>query len=218
MAASVTLVFGGKEGESYILDKPAVVVGRDETCDIRIDNLGISRAHCQFLKRGTAWLLQDMNSANGSYVNGRKVGEHYLNDRDEVVLGKYSLVFHADTAPSSDAKPVTAASGEKTGPAGGPSDVLHTYVMDGAQIRDRLAEIKGGPQPAQPAEQDPLRPHGPAAAKRPKKESTGVKTWLYFLVAANVLLILVFVAIIMVFLVFGKGGGDAPVPPVLPVP
>lgn len=213
MAASVTLVFGGKEVESYIFDKPAVVVGRDETCDITIDNLGISRAHCQFLKRGTAWLLQDMNSANGSFVNGRKVGEHYLNDKDEVILGKYSLVFHADTAPSAG-KPATSvsASAGKASPGAAPPDVLHTYVMDGQQIRDRLAEIKGSPQPAVPVDQDPLRPRGPAVARRPASQPPGgVKSWLFFLVAANVLLILVLVAIIIVF-VFGKQGGDVPTP------
>ncbi len=219
MAASITLVFGGKEQESYILDKPVVVVGRDEGSGIRIDNLGISRAHCQFLKRGTAWLLQDMNSSNGTFVNGRKVGEHYLNDNDEVVLGKYSLVFHADTAPGAGAKPASAVSASASaspsagpvGPGGGPPDVLHTYVMDGQKIREQVKLAKEAQQPAQPAADDPLRPRGTPIRPRAAAPKGGVKTWMYFLVAANILLVLFLVAIVLI-LVFGRGAGGPPAP------
>ena len=46
--ASVTVVFGGQEQKTYQLDKAKIVVGREPTCEIPIDNLGISRQHCAF--------------------------------------------------------------------------------------------------------------------------------------------------------------------------
>jgi len=139
--ASVTLIFGDKEVADYPFDKPALVVGRDESSDIHIDNLGISRAHCQFIKRGVTFLLQDMNSANGTFVNGRKIGEHYLNDKDEIVLGKYSLVFHNDEQQA-DAKDDR----HDLVP-----DSLNTYVMDGASIREKLAQMQAEGGAAAPA-------------------------------------------------------------------
>ena len=140
--ASVTVFFADKEIADYPFDKPALVVGRDESSDIRIDNLGISRAHCQFIKRGSTFLLQDMNSANGTFVNGRRVGEHYLNDQDEVVIGKFRLVFHNIEQQSEKAQDHSDIV----------PDSLNTYVMDGAVIRDKLAQMKAAEGAAAPAE------------------------------------------------------------------
>ena len=60
-----------------------MVVGREPSCDIHIDNLGISRNHCAFVTKGEAFLVQDLNSSNGTYVNGQKITERFLNDGDE---------------------------------------------------------------------------------------------------------------------------------------
>ena len=131
--AKVTVTFSGELVGEYPLDRPASIVGRDATCDIQIDNLGVSRAHCQFVKRGNTYILQDMNSANGTYVNGRKVGEHYLNDGDEVLVGKFLLKFDATGTAAPVAKPAEEKPPEVMG------DALRTYVVDGAKIRERLA-------------------------------------------------------------------------------
>src|SRR4051794_8016548 len=91
--ASVIVIFGGQEQKTYPLDKAELVVGREPTCDIPIDNLGISRQHCAFKTRGDAFVVADMNSSNGTFVNGKKITEHFLNNDDEVVIGKYTLKF-----------------------------------------------------------------------------------------------------------------------------
>ena len=91
--ATVTLVFSGQEQNVYPLNKPQMVVGRDPACDIPIDNLGVSRHHCAFATRGNVFVVQDMGSSNGTFVNGRKVTEYFLNDEDEIVIGKYMLRF-----------------------------------------------------------------------------------------------------------------------------
>jgi len=210
--ASVSLVFGDKEVAEYPFDKPALVVGRDESSDIHIDNLGISRAHCQFIKRGVTFLLQDMNSANGTIVNGRKIGEHYLNDKDEIVLGKYKLIFHNEEQQA-DAK----VDRQDLVP-----DSLNTYVMDGASIRDKLAQMKsagtaavppppgteGGPVSASAyaaqmgaAAQAPAAPAAPVAPRvitRPAPKASS--TPLVISIALNILL----AALLLYLLLSGK--------------
>ena len=144
--ATVMVIFGGQEQQTYTLDKPATVVGRDPTCEIQIDNLGISRSHCQFLKRGAAYVVQDMNSSNGTFVNGKKVAEHFLNDGDEVVIGKYALRFKNEEQAAQ--APATAV--EKSDVP----DTLNTYVMDGTKIQEQLARMRGqtGTVPPKPGE------------------------------------------------------------------
>ena len=71
--AELTIIFGGQEQNTIKVDKDRLVAGRDPTCDIPIDNLGISRQHCAFENRGETFLVQDLGSSNGTYVNGKKV-------------------------------------------------------------------------------------------------------------------------------------------------
>src|SRR5258708_7351936 len=127
--ASVTVIFGGQEQKVFQLDQPRMVVGREPSCEIHIDNLGISRNHCPFLNKSDSFVLQDLGSSNGTYVNGRKITEHYLNDADEVIIGKYTLRF------KNEAQAVTGVAKTPSEDAGVP-DTLNTYVMDGAKIQE----------------------------------------------------------------------------------
>lgn len=132
--ASVTVIFGGLEQKTFELDKPRMVVGREPKCDVHIDNLGISREHCVFEQRGGAFLVLDLNSSNGTYVNGRKVTEHFLNHDDEIIIGKYMLKFkNASQVVKGDEKPA------ETAPV---PDTLNTYVMDGPKIQQQLAKMR----------------------------------------------------------------------------
>src|SRR5437764_3919791 len=133
MMASVTVVFGGKEEKTYPLDKSRLVVGREPKCDIQIDNLGISREHCAFSQRGEAFLVQDLNSSNGTYVNGRKITEHFLNHDDEIVIGKYMLKFRNEAQAIDKPKSEEAAA---------VPDTLNTYVMDGPKIQQQLEKMR----------------------------------------------------------------------------
>ena len=142
--AKVMISFGGETLGEYPVEEPAAVVGRDAGCHIRIDNLGVSRAHCQIIKRAEGYVLQDMNSANGTFVNGSRVGEQLLKEGDEILVGKYTLKFSHEAAATP--APQHAADQADMG------DGIHTYVMDGEKIRERLGQMQagGGPPEAQP--------------------------------------------------------------------
>jgi len=147
----VTVIFGGQEQQTFQLDKPKMVVGREPTCEIHIDNLGISRTHCAFVNKNDAFVVQDLGSSNGTYVNGRKVNEHFLNDADEVIIGKYTLKFKNEVQNKSAPAP-------EAGAAPAVPDTLNTYVMDGAKIQEQLAKMRatqGGGSAAAPAAPPP---------------------------------------------------------------
>jgi predicted component of type VI protein secretion system len=180
--AKITVSLGGVPQGEYPVDEPVAVVGRDASCQIRIDNLGISRTHCQLIKRGDDFVIQDMGSANGTYVNGKRIEEHVLKDGNEILLGKYALKFSLeDVAAAAPEKPKTEA--------GDMDDVIHTYVMDGEKIRERLGQMRaaGGPpedqpvpaaggEPAAPPAQAPPAPGTPTPRPAPApspKEATG---------------------------------------------
>ncbi len=129
--AEVVVIFGGQEQGKYAIDQPRMVVGRDPASEIAIDNLGISRQHCAFEVRGDSFLVQDLGSSNGTYVNGKKVSQYYLNDGDEVVIGKYTLRF------SNEAQVTDVPERDISVP-----DTMNTYVMDGTKIQDQLAKMR----------------------------------------------------------------------------
>lgn len=139
--AKVSIFFNGAQQKEVLLDKEHMVIGRDPSCQIHLDNLGISRTHCQLLKRGDAFVVQDLKSSNGTFVNGQKVGEHYLNDKDVISFGKFELKFSKEDAGA-------VASGGGSAGAANPAaaksdaDTLNTFVMDGADIQEKIKKMK----------------------------------------------------------------------------
>lgn len=105
--ASLTLLRGEEEGEAFVLESAETIIGREEGCAIRIEGLGLSRRHCSISRAGLRYLLRDLNSENGTWVNGVRVSEKELRHGDQVGLGvQASLRFRdeaqaAETAPSS---------------------------------------------------------------------------------------------------------------------
>lgn len=211
--ASVTVIFGGQEQTTYQLDRPKLVVGREPNCEIHIDNLGISRQHCAFMQRNEAFLVQDLGSSNGTYVNGRKVTEHFLNDADEIVIGKYTLRFKNEVQPPQPATTATITSTPVP-------DTLNTYVMDGAKIQEQLAKMRSSqagsaaaaavPTGGAPATaKDYARALDPGTPAAPAGDVNTLKTLLIVLATVAVVLLAVIV-LIMTGIV--KFGGAAPTP------
>ena len=94
--ASITIVAGPKTGDYYPLGKRTIVIGRDESCPVQITDERVSRKHLQvrFEEGKGQYVLLDMKSANGTWVNGRQLtGEIALVDNDEITLGSSKIVF-----------------------------------------------------------------------------------------------------------------------------
>lgn len=78
----------------FLIDKPVTIVGRNETADILLNDWTVSRNHAKIIKNEFQYIIEDTNSLNGTYVNGKSVSSQILNNGDIIQLGKYKLVFY----------------------------------------------------------------------------------------------------------------------------
>jgi len=93
--------------KEYMIDQNETIIGRDSDCDIQIDNIGVSREHARITKEHARitkgpddYCVEDMDSINGTFVNGQKVTKKLLNTGDEITIGKYFLKVHYEDDPA----------------------------------------------------------------------------------------------------------------------
>ena len=84
---------GGRQLAEVLLNRPRMVLGRDPGCDISLDSTYLSRYQNLFLQTEGGWMIIDLNSTNGCFVNGRRVREHRLRDGDFISVGHHQLRF-----------------------------------------------------------------------------------------------------------------------------
>ncbi len=94
--ASILVVSGPSEGLYYPLGKRPTVIGRDEGCSVQVLDERVSRKHIQirYEEGRNLYIALDMKSANGLYINGRKIeGDCDLRDNDELQIGNTKILF-----------------------------------------------------------------------------------------------------------------------------
>ena len=79
------------------LTKERTTLGRRPYNDLVIDNLAVSGEHAAFVIEGEQTLIEDLNSTNGTYVNGKAVRRHALANGDQIEIGKYKIRFVGET-------------------------------------------------------------------------------------------------------------------------
>lgn len=89
---------GAVSGSRYLLDEDTVTVGRDPHADILLDDSTVSRSHAVFHRSNGKFTVQDSGSLNGTYVNRKRVDEAVLHNGDEIMIGKFRLVFFTRSA------------------------------------------------------------------------------------------------------------------------
>ncbi len=110
----------GRERAVRIPDgQEKIRIGRGETCDIRLDELRASREHCEIVRIPAGWKLVDLESRNGTKVNGLGVNTHLLRPDDKVEIGRSQIVFLGaeGAAPRAPVpRPVSAPRAESSQP------------------------------------------------------------------------------------------------------
>ncbi len=89
---------GPDAGAKYVLDKEVTRVGRHPESDIFLDDITVSRRHAEFVRGAAGYVVRDVGSLNGTYVNRERIDEVALASGDEVQVGKFKLVFVAASA------------------------------------------------------------------------------------------------------------------------
>lgn len=95
--AKLILSMDGLVLKELPLTKERTTIGRKPHNDIQIDNLAISGEHAVIVTILNDSFLEDMNSTNGTYVNGQPIKKHFLQNNDVVELGKYRLKYINET-------------------------------------------------------------------------------------------------------------------------
>ena len=91
--ARVILAFNKKVIKEYPFVKESMAIGRDDRNDIVIDNLAVSSLHARIDKTGDNYIITDLQSTNGTFINNKQITSHKLQHKDKIIIGKHLLFF-----------------------------------------------------------------------------------------------------------------------------
>ena len=93
-AATLVITRGPGAGSRFVLDEDVVQAGRHPESDIFLDDVTVSRRHAELARTGGSWIVRDVGSLNGTYVNRQRIeDEAPLTNGDELQIGRFKLVF-----------------------------------------------------------------------------------------------------------------------------
>ena len=147
------------------LSKDRTTLGRRPYNDIVIDNLAVSGEHAVLQMTGNEVYLEDLNSTNGTYVNGKAVKKQLLQNSDTVEIGKYkikyineapgatfekTMIMKPGMVPPPGAKPpapaATAGAASPAGPVSAPAELAGVAasikVLSGAAAGREVSLVK----------------------------------------------------------------------------
>src|SRR5690606_2642650 len=106
---------GPNAGARFLLDAERTTAGRSPDADIFLDDVTVSRRHAEFVRELDDFVVHDVGSLNGTYVNRDRIERAVLRAGDEVQIGKYRLTFHPSPARTAGAPGTPAGSGAGQG-------------------------------------------------------------------------------------------------------
>ena len=90
----------------YPLNKEQVIIGRDVAADVLLCNDSVSRRHAEVLRTAEGWWVRDLESSNGTFVNGLRIdGEVQLGEGDVITVGDVNLTFEGPRRPIPESVP-----------------------------------------------------------------------------------------------------------------
>ena len=102
MPAKLILSLNNSVLGEFPLDKERIIVGRKPENDIQVDNLAVSGQHAAIITILNDSFLEDLDSTNGTFVNGKLVKKHALKHGDVITIGKHELKYVNDEATTDD--------------------------------------------------------------------------------------------------------------------
>ena len=93
---------GPSQGQTFAIGDKALIIGRDETCDLSLQDKGASRQHAEIFKIGDMCFIRDLESKNGTFVNDNRITEEMLRDGDRVQIGGTVIIFEPLAGNRSD--------------------------------------------------------------------------------------------------------------------
>jgi hypothetical protein len=132
------------EGPSILLDKPILLVGRHQECDIQLPSRKISRRHCCIALVKDYLVVRDLASTNGIRINGARVVEGCVRPGEELAIADLRYRFRADGVADGEAAPPVA------GAANAPAQALPRCSQESCDVPVPLDEPTAPGQPPPP--------------------------------------------------------------------
>ena len=92
-SSGLVIIKGPNIGDKFLINKSKLTIGRNLESDIFLDDITVSRKHAVIKRSGNDFLIKDLVSLNGSYVNGDIVNNVILKNGDRIQIGKYIFLF-----------------------------------------------------------------------------------------------------------------------------
>jgi pSer/pThr/pTyr-binding forkhead associated (FHA) protein len=89
----VIIARGPNKGSRFLITSEGASIGRSSQSDIFLDDITVSRVHAKISKVGSAFVLKDAGSLNGTYYDNAAISERVLSSGDEFQIGKFHLLF-----------------------------------------------------------------------------------------------------------------------------
>ena len=160
----LTIIKGFNKGEVYPLEADEIIIGRGEENEIVLNIAEVSRTHAILTKAEEGFMIKDLGSTNGTYVDKKKIGGKYLlKPGDTVMLGEaIYMTYQADLDP------------EETLVAPRPEEIS---APDVTAVTPKPAEVLG--EPAPPTAPRKSRSKEEVLGKSQETEEKKGKTWLW---------------------------------------
>ena len=100
--AKLILKFNEATLQEIALTQPSITIGREPGNDVVIDNLAVSRYHVKIFQDDGRYILEDLESGNGTFLNEQQVTKEILQDKDQILVGKHTLVFMSEEKTASE--------------------------------------------------------------------------------------------------------------------
>ena len=91
--ALVVRAGGGRAGETFETAGLRTLIGRSPECHVFLDDVTVSRRHAEIVHEDDRYVIRDLGSLNGTFVNRRRIESAELAADDEVQIGKYRMTF-----------------------------------------------------------------------------------------------------------------------------
>src|SRR5688572_18163962 len=130
------LKFDARELQECAVGTHPVTIGRLPDNMIVIDNPAVSGRHARVYKEGNHYVLEDLKSTNGTFVNDKPIARHTLLEGDNISVGKHSLVF---TQKGGEQAPAAAEASEQFVP-----EIGGTMMLDTTKHKSLLAGLDHG--------------------------------------------------------------------------
>lgn len=116
--AKITLSLGSTVLKEVALTKERLAIGRGPGNDLILDNLAVSAEHAVIVTLDNDFFLEDLNSTNGTQVNGQPIKKHFLQDDDVIEIAQYRIRYRLESMPAIGSHGTSVA---KVTVLGGPS-------------------------------------------------------------------------------------------------